>query len=187
MIRKTVKILELLSINGLCHIVDIPHNKAVKWIEDYNFYIPETKRKDVVYYHPEAINVLKFIKKCKSQKYKKPQIMEMLAGQNFLLPIEDTTEDETDSLDNEDYKENVLTVMQTIGKTVASVSDQKESIKDLQEQQHEQKKRIKNTEKQTQEINELKRKIEKLRQEKVSLAKEYQMKKRSFAKLFENR
>lgn len=181
-----MKTLELVSINGLCHIVDVPQNRAAKWIEDFNFYIPETKRKDVTYYHPEAIDVLKFIKKCKAQNYKKQQIMEMLANQNFSLKSEKTTDDLPQSLDRENYKENILTIMQTIGKTVANVSDQRESIKALQEQQSEQKKRIKNTEKQTQIIYDLKQKIETLGQETLTPAKEYEMKKKSFAKLFEN-
>ena len=144
-----MKTLELVSINGLCHIVDVPQNRAAKWIEDFNFYIPETKR-------------------------------------NFSLKSEKTTDDLPQPLDRENYKENILTVMHTIGKTVANVSDQRESIKALQEQQSEQKKRIKTTEKQTQIIYDLKQKIETLGQETLTPAKEYEMKKKSFAKLFEN-
>lgn len=176
--------MELLSINGLCHIVGVPQNTAITWIEDFNFYIPEKKLQNVTYYHPEAIDVLKFIKKCKDQEYQKTQIMEMLASRKFPIPLEKTTEDEQQTLDRENYKENILTLMQTIGKTVANVSSNKESILDIQEQQNEQKKRIKNTEKLMEEINDLKQEIAALKQERTP-AKEYKRRKESFAKVFE--
>lgn len=179
--RKTVKTLELLSINGLCHIVGVPQSTVANWIEDFNVYIPEKRQSNVTYYHPSAIEVLKFIKKCKNQKHQKQQIMEMLANKNFpIAPIEDLEP----ILDQENYRENILTVMQTIGKTVESVSNQKESIKSLLEQQSEQNKRIKNAEKQTKEINDLKQEIKALKQNRTP-AKEYVMKKESFAKLFD--
>lgn len=179
-----MKTLEFLSINGLCHIVGVPQNTAANWIEDFNVYIPKKKHRDVTYYHPEAIDVIKFIKKCKSQKYQNQQIMEMLENNNFPITVEKTIEDMQLTSDRGSYKENIKTVMQTIGKTVANVSKQEESIKGIQEQQNEQNKRIKNTENQTEEINDLKQEIEALKQ-KLTPAKEYEMKKESFAKLFE--
>lgn len=183
--RKTVKTLELLSISGLCHIVDVSQNTAANWIEDFNVYFPEKKQNDVTYYHPEAINVLKFIKACKNQNYQKPQIMEMLANQDFPITEEKTIDDLQLELDQVNYKDNLLTVMQTIGKTVTNVSNQEESIKGLQEQQNKQHKRLKHTEKQTEEIHDLKREIKALKQD-LKPAKEYEMKKKSFAKLFES-
>lgn len=179
-----MKTLELLSLNGLCHIVGVPQDTAANWIEDFNFYIPETKQKDITYFQPEAINVLQFIKECKNQNYRKQRIMEMLANEEFPVTVEKTNEDVSQSLNQENYKENILTVMQTIGKTVANVSDQRESIKALQDQQDEQNKRIKNTEKQSQEISHIKQEMKALKQEKYSPGKEYEMKKKSFAELF---
>ncbi|ASN05547.1 hypothetical protein CFK40_11265 [Virgibacillus necropolis] len=165
-------------------MVGVPQNTAANWIEDFNFYIPDTERRDDTYYHPEAIDVLKFIKECKNQHYQKPEIMEMLANKKFPITIEKTKEDVQPPLDQENYKENILTVMQTVGKTVANVSDQKELIKVLQEQQNKQNKRIKNTEKQIEKINELKQEIKALKQN-CTPAQEYEMKKKSFAMLFE--
>ncbi|GAA0614453.1 hypothetical protein GCM10009001_34670 [Virgibacillus siamensis] len=178
--------MELLSVNGLCHLVGVPQDTIMNWVEDFNFYIPEKNFQNVTYYHSEAIDVLKFIKKCKEQGYEKKQIMEMLTNNNIPVPVEKTMEDEQQALDyDENYRENILTVMQTIGKTVANVANQKETLDDLQEQQHEHNKRIKNTEKQLEEINKLKQEIQSLKQEHTP-AKEYEMKKESFAKLFKN-
>ncbi|WP_175631837.1 MerR family transcriptional regulator [Virgibacillus siamensis] len=181
----------LLSINGLCHTVGVPQNTVIHWIEDFNFYIPETHFQNVTYYHTDAIDVLKFIKRYKDKGYQKTQIMYMLENSVFPIPVKKTVEGEQQTLNSENYRENILTVMQTLGKTVTNVSDQKESIMDIQEQQNQHKKRIKNTEKQMEEISELKQEIELLKQEIESLkqepplAKEYEMKKESFAKLFD--
>lgn len=179
-----MKTLELLSINGLCHIVGVPQDTAEHWIEDFTIYIPRTEHRDGLYYHLEAIDVLKFIKECKNQNYQKPQIMEMLANKCFPTIVERTIEDIQLTFNQGNYKENILTVMQTIGKTVSNVANQEKSIKAIQEQQTKQKKRMKDTEKLVEEINDLKREIETLKQ-KSSQEKEYELKKESFAQLFE--
>ncbi|WP_404452180.1 helix-turn-helix domain-containing protein [Virgibacillus necropolis] len=170
--------MELISITSLCHSVGVPQNTVENWIEDYNCYIPETDQ----YYHLEAINVLNFIKRCKAKNYHKSQIMKMLAHKNFSNAVEIPTEDIQSSPDPENYDENILAVMQTIGKTVEKVTDQDESIEILQEDQTKQKQRIKATEKQ---ISALKLEIQSLKQE-PPLEKEYEMKKKSFAKLFQS-
>lgn len=180
-----MKILELLSISGLCHIVGVTQSTAEHWIEDFNAYIPEMKQKDVTYYYPEAIGVLQFIKESKNQRFQKPEIMEMLTHGNCPITAEKTIGNVQPKTNRKNDKENILTVMQTIGKTVEKVSNQNNLIKDLQEQQNQQNKRIKNMEKQTEKINHLKQEFEALKQGRT-LANEYEMKKESFAKLFGN-
>ncbi|MBY7144346.1 MerR family transcriptional regulator [Virgibacillus sp. NKC19-3] len=182
--RKTVNTLELLSINGLCQIVGVSEHTAANWIENFNTHIPQTTELGVTYYHPEAIETLKFIKACKNKNYQTEQIKEMLANKISPITMERTIEDVQESLDQGNYKENILTVMQTIGKTVSNVADQEKSIKSLEEQHNEQNKRIKDMEKQAKEINNLKQEIKALKQEQTP-AKEYEIKKESFAKLFE--
>ncbi|UJL45638.1 MerR family transcriptional regulator [Virgibacillus sp. NKC19-16] len=181
---KTVNTLELLSINGLCQIVGVTEKTAADWTNDFNNYIPKTSQWGTTYYPPEAIETLKFIKACKNKNYQTPQIKNMLANNISPITMERTIEDVQQSLEEGNYKENILTVMQTIGKTVSNVADQEKSLKALQEQNDEQNKRIKNMEKQAKEINDLKQEIKNLKQKHIP-AKEYEAKKKSFAKLFE--
>ncbi|GAB3056417.1 MerR family transcriptional regulator [Virgibacillus ainsalahensis] len=178
-----MKTLELLGINGLCHIVGISENTAADWIKDFNVYIPKADQQDATYYHPEAIEVLKFIKQCKDQNYAKPQIMDMLANRSFPITVDSSIEDVKTTLEQGNYKENILSVMQTIGMTVSNVANQEKWLKTIQEQQYEQNKRIKHTEKQTEEINHLKREIQTLKQELTNI-KENEIKKETFVNLF---
>ncbi|WP_449355299.1 MerR family transcriptional regulator [Virgibacillus natechei] len=180
-----MKTLELLSMFGLCQIVGVTEITAEAWTKDFNNYIPKTSQWGTTYYHPEAIETLKFIKACKNNNYQTQQIKEMLANKITPITMERTIEDVQQSLDQGNYKENILTVMQTIGKTVSNVAGQEKSIKALQEQHDEQNKRIKNMEKQAKEIDDLKQEIKNLKQKHVP-AKEYEAKKKSFAKLFEH-
>lgn len=181
--RKTVSTLEFLSISGLCLIIGVTEKTAENWIEEFSTHVPKTTELGTTYYHPEAIDTLKFIKTCKNKNYQTPKIREMLANNISPITMQRTIEDIQQSLEQENYKENLLTVMQTIGKTVSNVVDQEKSIKSLQEQYYEQNKRIKDVEKQAKEINDLKQEIKALNQ-KLTPEKEYEVKKESFAKLF---
>lgn len=162
---KTVKTLELLGIRGLCLIVGISENTAANWIKDFNVYIPTADQQDDTYYHPEAIEVLKFIKQCKDQNYEKPQIMEMLKNRSFPITVDSSIKDVQTTLENGNYKENILSVMQTIGMTVSNVADQEKWLKNIQEKQDRQNKRIEHAEKQAKEITDLKQEIQTLKQE----------------------
>lgn len=166
--------MELLSFNRLCQTVGISQTTAENWIEEFTIYIPKTKQHDGMYYLPEAIDILRFIKKCKYQNYEQNKIMEMLGKRSFPIRVEDTIEDVKMAFDQEDYRDNILTVMQTIGATVSNVAAQKETVQLMQEQQ----------EKQTEEIKQLKQEIKALKQQ-ASTAKAYEIKKRTFTKLFE--
>ncbi|WP_200410848.1 MerR family transcriptional regulator [Virgibacillus salexigens] len=171
----------MLSLNGLSHIVGVPKNTAATWVEEFNMYVPKTQQQDVMYYLPEAIDVLKFIKKCKYKNYKKPDILKRLANRSFPIRVESTIEDVQMTFEQGNYRENILTVMQTIGMTVSNVANQEKSIQSLQE---EQKKRMKIAEQQSKEINDLREQIESLKQA-ITPANEYEMKKESFARMFE--
>jgi HAMP domain-containing protein len=179
-----VNTLELLRIHDLSHIVGIPHSTAAKWIKEFDMYIPKTQKQDGIYYHAEAIDVLTFVKKCKDQHYKKQPIIKMLADKSYPITETSSIKDVQAALDQGNYKENILTVMQTIGKTAANVANQEKWINALVEQQNKHKRQIKIIEKQTDEINDLKQDIKELKQEHTN-ARDYKLKKLSFAKLFE--
>ncbi|WP_249870509.1 MerR family transcriptional regulator [Oceanobacillus saliphilus] len=174
--------MELLTINGLSYIVDVSKDTLSEWMEDFNVYIPKTVEKNVTYYHPEAIDVLKFIKKCKSQDYQNGQITEMLANRNVPVPSNSSLEEIQHSIDEGCQKENILTLMQTIGKTVSNVASQEKTIQALQQIQREQNRKIRLLEEQT---NELNQEIEALKQQETTTSI-YEIKKKSFANLFKN-
>src|SRR5699024_2442617 len=166
--------MELLSFNSLCHIVGVSQQTVGKWIEEFTIYIPKKQRRDGVYYFPEAIDILRFIKKCKYQNYEKSEIMKMLAKKSFPIRVENTIENIQNRVDQMEYRDNVLTVMQTIGKTVSNVATQNETIQAIQEQQTKQKKRIKIIEEQAKEIEQLKQEIEALKQQ-LGMEKPYEI------------
>lgn len=176
--------MELLSFNSLCHVVGVPQRNIGNWIEEFTIYIPKKQQRDGMYYFPEAIDILRFIKKCKDRNYEKSEIMKMLAKKSFPIRVENTVENVQNRVDQGEYRDNILTVMQTIGKTVSNVATQKETIQAIQEQQTKQKKRIKIIEEQAKEIEQLKQEIEALKQQ-LSTEKPYVMKKYTLAKLFE--
>jgi len=176
--RKSVKALELLTMNGLCHIVNVSKNTLTEWMDDFNVYIPKSESQQVTYYHPESIDVLKFIKTCKSQNYTNTQIKEMLTNRNIPVKSDHTLDDIQRSIDNGSYKDNILTMMQTIGITVSKSIELEKEIKTLKMQQYE------HSLKQAAEIKRLKREIRELKQQ-LQPQMEYERKKRSFKKLFE--
>ncbi|WP_157087652.1 MerR family transcriptional regulator [Oceanobacillus damuensis] len=176
--------MELLTIDGLCYIIDVSKDTMSEWIEDFNVYIPKTVEKNITYYHPEAIDILKFIKKCKAKDYQNNQISEMLANRNIPVTATRSLEEIQHSIDEGYHKENILTVMQTIGKTVSNVANQEKEIQALQQIQREQHKKIQQLEEQTtKEINDLRQEIEALKQQ-LTTTSVYEIKKRSFANLF---
>lgn len=167
--------MEFLSFNGLCHIVGISQYTAENWIKEFNIYIPRTQQHDETHYLPEAIDILRLIKKCKYQNYGKNEIMELLStGESAKKDVQRTA-------GQNEYQDNILPLMQTIGITVSHAEAQEKAIQKLQEQQMQQKKIMK---KQAKEMKQLKQEIQALKQW-YTPAKEYEMKKLTMAKLFE--
>lgn len=172
--RKSVKTLELLTINGLCHILNVSKSTLKKWMDDFNVYIPKSESQHETYYHPESIDVLKFIKMCKFQNYPNPQIKEMLTNRNMPVMETQPVDDVLYSVDKGSYRENLLTIMQTLGKAVSKSERQERVLK----QQHNQ------SLKQAEEIMKLKSEINELKLQ-LHPEMEYEKKKQSFKKLFE--
>lgn len=176
--------MELLSFKGLCQIVGVPQSTAGNWIEEFTIYIPKTQQQDGMYYLPEAIDMLRFIKKCKDQSYKRAEIMKMLGERSFPIRVENTIKEDVQmNFEQEDYRDNILAVMQTIGVTVSNVETQEKVLQTIKAQQIIQKRRIKIIEKQIEEIDQLKQEIKALKHQSAK-ANEYEMRKYSLAKLF---
>ncbi len=83
-----MKTLYLISLNGLCQIIDVPRHTMKGWIDDYNMYIPKAEIDDTTYFELEAIDIIKFIKKYTDQKQEKVKIQTMLANTTFVLTEE---------------------------------------------------------------------------------------------------
>lgn len=180
---KSVKTLELLKIDGLCHIIGVEKTQVAEWIEVFKVYIPKTEDEDITYYHPEAIDALKFIKRKKSEGYQNSQISEMLANRDIHFTSDSSLEDIQHAINEGNHRENMLTIMQTIGKTVSHMADQEKEIRALKQVQHQQSKKIQMLEDQAKEINDLKQEIEILKQKQVTTPR-YEIQKKSFANLF---
>lgn len=188
-----MKVLELLLKKDLHPKVGVPKSTVADWIEDFSVYIPRITEGNRIYYRPETIDVLLFIKKCREQNYQKQQIYELLAKNDFPITVEDAVEDIESALNDGNNRDNLITVMQTMGQAVTEIANQKErlnehdeSLESLSQQQDGQNERIKNMETRTGETDEtisyLKQEIESLKQE-LAATKEKE-KKGFFARLF---
>ena len=137
--RRTVRILDLLRKKDLHPEVGVPKSTVADWIEDFNVYIPKVKQGSVIYYKPETIDVLKFIKQCRDQNYNKPQIMQLLSEKGFSVTVEEAVEDVKSVLKGEGSpRDNLFAVMQTTAQAVVEIAEQKQSIRALEEKQDEQ-------------------------------------------------
>lgn len=131
--------MELLRKKDLYEKVKIPKSTVADWIEDFSVYIPKSKQGNVTYYRPEAIDVLLFIKQCREQNYQKQQIFGLLAKKGFPITVEEALEDVQNALNtSENYRDTLLTIMQTTGQAVIKIADQEQSIVALQEKENEQ-------------------------------------------------
>lgn len=179
-----MKPLELLSSNGLSQIVNVPESTVSHWTDEFQLFIPKTKKQDTLYYLPEAVDVLLSIKKYYDQDYSKSEILKFLADNSFPRNKNSQAEgNHTEMTKKSTHKENLVTMMQTIGKTVANVASQDKLIQTVKEQQSKQNQRIKIIEKQAEEIDNLKLEFKQIKQEQ-STADTYQKKKQAFARLF---
>src|SRR5699024_8893653 len=164
---KTVKTLELLSSNGLSQIINVPESTVSSWTDEFQMFIPKAKKQDKLYYLPEAVDVLLLIKQYDDENYSKTDIMKMLADRVF--PKKENNMDEhkqqPEKKKKGTHKENLVTMMQTIGKTVANVASQEKLLQMLQEQQSKHNRRIKIMEKQAEEIDSLKVEMQQIRSE----------------------
>ncbi|MFC2949431.1 MerR family transcriptional regulator [Virgibacillus sediminis] len=167
--------MELLSINGLCHIVGIPLDTGVRWIMEFKQYVPTSKQSDATYYQLEAIDILNFIKACKEQNYSNDQITEMLDNKCFPVTTDTSINKIKSHLDQGNYKGSMLTVMQTLGITVSNVASQEKLLERLEQQQKEQ----------AEKMNQLVQELETMKEDIVA-GRDYYLKKEAFAKLFQN-
>ncbi|MFC3040799.1 hypothetical protein ACFOGI_11125 [Virgibacillus xinjiangensis] len=173
--RKTVNTLELLSINGLCHVVGVPLDTGARWIMEFKEHIPTSKQNDATYYHLEAIDILGFIKACKEQHYSSDQITEMLENKCFPITTNSSMDMVKETLEQGNYKGNMLTVMQTLGMTVSNVANQEKMLDTLKQQQKEQSEKM---DRLTDELETMK--------EDIAAGRDYFLKKEAFAKLFQH-
>ena len=141
--KGTVKTVELLRKKDLHPAVGIAKSTVADWIEDFNIYIPKIKQGSVIYYRPETIEVLLFIKKSREQHFQKHQIMEMLSEKGFSITVEDAVDDVKRALSNEgNPRDNLIAIMQTTAQAITKIAEQDErldkqegSLKSLQDNQ----------------------------------------------------
>src|SRR5699024_5173114 len=128
--------------------------------------------------------VLLLIKEYDDKDYSKSEIMKFLADRSLPKNGDHPYGDnQTKVTKKNTRKENLVTMMQTIGKTVANVASQDKLIQTIKEQQSKQEQRIKIIEQQAEEIGNLKQEIKQIRHEQ-STTNTYQQKKQAFARMF---
>ncbi len=84
-----MRIVHLVSLNGLSQITGIPQHIVENWIHDFNCDFLQKKLNHRIYYELEAINVINFIKDCKKKRYGEMKIRTMLASRTFVFTEEE--------------------------------------------------------------------------------------------------
>jgi len=181
--------MDLLRKKDLHPAVGVAKSTVADWIEDFSIYIPQIKKGNVTYYRPEAIDVLQFIKHCRDDNYQKQQIMEALSDSGFPVTVEEAKRDVEQSIDTQDNSNNhdLMSAMETIGQAFQKLSDQDESIKDLQDKDEAHEGRMDEVEKRTDQnnktIDDLREEIEELKRE-LAVTKEKTEKQGFWSRLF---
>lgn len=123
----------LLRKKELVDALGVAKSTVADWVTEFHVYIPTVKQGAVIYYRPEAVDVLKAIKELRELDYSKVQIMEMLAARGFPITVEEAVEDVQRVLNQADARDTLLTVMQTMGQAVVQIGEQTERINRLEE------------------------------------------------------
>nr|WP_042222111.1 MerR family transcriptional regulator [Oceanobacillus manasiensis] len=178
--------MELLSFQGLCHIVGIPQQTGKHWIKEFSMYIPKTQQDDTTYFLTEAIDVMRFIKKCKYQNMGTTKITKQLAGRSFPMRVDNSQTEvyiECEHKINYDTA-NIAAFMRNIGTTISHVAAHKKMLQDIEETQIHHQEQIRIIQIYKEEIRQLKKDNYLLKKQRM-LADENTLKKQQLAKLFE--
>lgn len=114
----------LLRKKELVDAVGVAKSTIADWVIEFHMYIPTVKQGAVVYYRPEAIDVLNAIKELRQLDYAKPQIVELLAKRGFPITVEEAIEDVQKIVSQADARDTLLNVMNTIGMAVSEIGKQ---------------------------------------------------------------
>jgi DNA-binding transcriptional MerR regulator len=142
-------------------------------------YIPKVRHGNVVYYKPEAIDVLNAIKEFRAKDYSKVQIMELLANRGFPVTVEEAIDDMQKLISEVDPRDRLLTIMQTLGQAISGIAEQNKEIETLKIRQDGQDGRI---DKQDERIHELERLLIESRNEIIEMKKALEKANRPFWK-----
>jgi DNA-binding transcriptional MerR regulator len=169
----------LLRKKDLVEKTGIAKSTISDWIVEFNVYIPKVRHGNVVYYKPEAIDVLNAIKEFRAKDYSKVQIMELLANRGFPVTVEEAIDDMQKLISEVDPRDRLLTIMQTLGQAISGIAEQNKEIETLKIRQDGQDGRI---DKQDERIHELERLLIESRNEIIEMKKALEKANRPFWK-----
>ncbi|MCG3419451.1 MerR family transcriptional regulator [Oceanobacillus jordanicus] len=177
--------MELLSFQGLCHIVGIPQQTGEHWMKEFSMYIPKTQQDNTIYFLTEAIDVMRFIKKCKYQNMGTTTITKQLAGRSFPMRVDNPQTEvyiEWEQKISHDTA-NITAFMRNIGTTISHVAAHEHMLQKLVEKQDAYEEHFITIKEQQMEINQLKEEIGML-QKQITQTEDYKTKKQYMANLF---
>lgn len=98
------------------------------WMNEFQAYIPTVKDGGSLYYKLETIDVLTAIKELRDLNQPKPEIMRVLAEKGFPITVEEAVADVEKIVNRADYRNNLLTVMETVGQALVKITEQDATI-----------------------------------------------------------
>lgn len=171
------------------------------WLQEFSSFIPKIKSGQTVYYKPQAVEVLRAVKNMREQGLDKNQIALELPKMGFSIDSDETINKVQKSQERAEQSENrdaLMTVMQTMAKTMERMTELEKEIDETKKRQIEQERKNEELEKQIEEqqryikqgLEERDRKLmESLREiqevkKKVAAVKEDRKNKGFFARIF---
>ncbi|MFD2629936.1 hypothetical protein [Oceanobacillus kapialis] len=139
------------------------------------------KRNKIIPFITEAIDIMRFIKKCKYQNANSKWITKQLAERSFPIRV-DNSQTETYT-EWEQERSNLIAFLNNINTTISHVAAHERMLQEIKKKQCSQEEHIATIKQQQSEIANLKQEIGML-QKQISHTKDYKRKKQQMADLF---
>jgi DNA-binding transcriptional MerR regulator len=111
------------------------------WLQEFSPFIPKIKNGQTVYYKPQAVEVLRAIKNMREQGLDKTQIALELPKMGFSIDSDETVNNVSKVQERFEQSENrdaLMTVMQTMAKTMERMTELEKEIDETKKRQIEQ-------------------------------------------------
>lgn len=132
------------------------------WIVEFQAFIPIVKEGAVVYYKPEAVDVLRVIQKMREQGRAKPDIFAQLRAEGFPITVEEAEAEISQALSRIDGRKALVEVMAQVGSALGQLASQETLIERVERRQDGQDGRVTELE---QTVNKLREQVEQLQEQ----------------------
>lgn len=136
---------DLLKKKDVTEAVGAAKTTVHDWIKEFAPFIPTVKNGQTTYYKPEAVDVLREIKKLREQGFDKTQIAMELPGRGFAVNAEEielqSVQEVKSQVDQSTNRDALMTVMQSMAVAMERMTELEREVQETKEQNKEIQKR----------------------------------------------